>query len=323
MDSAKEKSVPGQTAGGPAMPSHAGAGHAGAIHGAHHLRQPRIHHRIALIVGLLAAIAGAAFGVRYYLWSMNHEDTDDAFIDTHVIMISPKIEGQALKVYVDDNQQVKPGDPLVDIDPVDYQVKLAQARAEVGAAEAEARKAAGDAVSAKELYGKDRISRQSYDHAVDEADAKKAQAELARQKLDAAQLDISYTRIASPIAGKVTRKSVEIRSYVHVGQPLMAIVPDQVWVTANFKETQLTRMRPGQKAVIRVDAYPGRIFPGHVDSLQAGTGARFSLLPPENATGNYVKVVQRVPVKIVFDAPSEVLPPLSPGMSVVPAVDLR
>jgi membrane fusion protein (multidrug efflux system) len=271
----------------------------------------------------LGGLAAAVFGTRYWLYARYHEDTDDAFIDTHVIMISPKVEGQALKVYVDDNQQVKQGDPLVDIDPADYQVKLGQARAAVAAAEAEARKAAGDASSAKELFAKDRISRQSYDHAAAEADAAKAQAELARKKLDAAQLDLSYARISSPSAGKVTRKAVEIRSYVRVGQPLMAVVPSQVWVTANFKETQLTRMRPGQKVSIRVDAYPARDFPGHVDSIQAGTGARFSLLPPENATGNYVKVVQRVPVKIVFDDPAEALPPLSPGMSVVPAVDLR
>jgi membrane fusion protein (multidrug efflux system) len=322
MDSAKEKIVPGQAAGGTVMPAHAAAGHAPAGHGAHPHR-PRGRHRVALAAAVLAGIAGAAFGVRYYLWSMNHEDTDDAFIDTHVIMISPKVEGQAFKVYVDDNQQVKRGDPLVDIDPVDYQVKLAQARAELAAAEAEARKAAEDVVSAKELYSKDRISRQSYDHAAAEADATKAQAELARRKLDAAELNLSYTRIASPIAGKVTRKSVEIRSYVHIGQPLMDIVPNQVWVTANFKETQLTRMRAGQKVAVHIDAYPGRDFPGHVDSIQSGTGARFSLLPPENATGNYVKVVQRVPVKIVFDDSSEALPQLSPGMSVVPAVDLR
>jgi membrane fusion protein (multidrug efflux system) len=316
MDAAKDAAAPGHE-----PLSHAAGGHASA-HGAHPHR-PRSRHRVALAVACLLGLVGVVFGVRYWFYARDHEDTDDAFIDTHVVMISPKVEGQALKVYVDDNQQVKQGNPLVDIDPTDYRVTLAQARAAVTAAEAEARKAAGDAVSAKELYAKDRISRQSYDHAVAEADATKAEAELARQKLDASELDLSYTRIASPIAGKVTRKSVEIRSYLHVGQPLMAIVPQQVWVTANFKETQLTRMRAGQKVAIRVDAYPGREFPGHVDSLQAGTGARFSLLPPENATGNYVKVVQRVPVKIVFDDPTEALPPLSPGMSVVPVVDLR
>jgi len=322
MDFAKEKSVSGQAAGGPVLPTHAAPGHALAGHGTHPQRS-RGRHRLLAALAAAAGLACAVFGTRYWFYARGHEDTDDAFIDTHVIMISPKVEGQALKVYVDDNQQVKQDDPLVDIDPADYQVKLAQARAEVLSAEAEARKAAGDAASAQELFGKDRISRQSYDHAAAEADATKAQAELARKKLAAAELNLSYTRIVSPSAGKVTRKSVELRSYVRVGQPLMAIVPNQVWVTANFKETQLTRMRPGQKVAIRVDTYPGRIFPGRVDSLQAGTGARFSLLPPENATGNYVKVVQRVPVKIVFDDPPEALPPLSPGMSVVPAVDLR
>ncbi len=201
--------------------------------------------------------------------------------------------------------------------------KLDQARAALASAQAEARKAAGDAASAKELFAKDRISRQSYDHALAEAEVAKAQAELSRKKADSAELDLSYTRISAPDAGKVTQKSIEIRSYVRVGQPLMAIVPSEVWVTANFKETQLTRMRPGQKVAIRIDAYPGREFRGHIDSIQAGTGARFSLLPPENATGNYVKVVQRVPVKIVFDGPPGSLPPLSPGMSVDPVVDLR
>jgi len=280
-------------------------------------------HRVLLSVAVVVALAATVFGTRYWLYARVHEDTDDAFIDTHVVMISPKVEGQASRVYVDDNQQVKQGDLLVDIDPADYQVRLGQARAELVSAEAEARKAGGDAVSAQELFAKDRISRQAYDHALAEADAAKAQAELARKKLDAAELNLSYTKITAPIAGKVTRKAVELRAYVRVGQPLLALVPVQVWVTANFKETQLTRMRPGQKVSIRVDAYPSREFPGHVDSIQAGTGARFSLLPPENATGNYVKVVQRVPVKIVFDDSPEALPPLSPGMSVVPAVDLR
>ncbi len=297
------------------------AGHArGAVH------PPRPHgrpHRILLTVACLAAAAGAVFGGRYWLWALDHEDTDDAFIDAHVILISAKIEGQVSKIYVAANQQVRQGDPLADIDPADYRVKLDQARAALASAQAEARKAAGDAASAKELFAKDRISRQSYDHALAEAEVAKAQAELSRKKADSAELDLSYTRISAPDAGKVTQKSIEIRSYVRVGQPLMAIVPSEVWVTANFKETQLTRMRPGQKVAIRIDAYPGREFRGHIDSIQAGTGARFSLLPPENATGNYVKVVQRVPVKIVFDGPPGSLPPLSPGMSVDPVVDLR
>ena len=135
----------------------------------------------------------------------------------------------------------------------------------------------------------------------------------------ATELDLSYTRITAPEAGKVTKKNAEQRAYVQVGQPLLAIVMDDVWVIANFKETQLTRMRPGQKVTIEVDAFPGRELKGHIDSIQSGTGARFSLLPAENATGNFVKVVQRVPVKIVFDEPVKDMM-LVPGMSVVPTV---
>lgn len=150
-------------------------------------------------------LVGAVYGVRYWIYAMDHEDTDDAFVDTHVVTISPKAEGQAVKVYVDDNQQVKPGDALVDIDPADYQVRLGQARASLSAAEADARKAAGDAASAQELFAKDRISRQDRDHAVAEAEAAKARTELARKRVDEAELNLSYARITAPVAGKVTR----------------------------------------------------------------------------------------------------------------------
>ena len=138
-----------------------------------------------------------------------------------------------------------------------------------------------------------------------------------------AELALSYTRLYAPESGRVTRKSVEPGAYVQVGQTLFSIVPDRVWVVANFKETQLRHMRPGQPATVRVDAYPDWVFHGHVDSIQAGSGARFSLLPPENATGNYVKVVQRVPVKIVIDEAADPQRVLGPGMSVVPEVRVR
>ena len=147
-----------------------------------------------------------------------------------------------------------------------------------------------------------------------------AQAEAEVQQ---AELDLSYTKIYAPQNGKITRKNVELGDYVQVGQTLFSIVPDRLWVIANFKETQLRHMRPGQPVTIEVDAYPDKEFHGHVDSIQAGSGARFSLLPPENATGNYVKVVQRVPVKIVFDDPPDPSYPLGPGMSVEPVVKVR
>lgn len=153
-----------------------------------------------------------------------------------------------------------------------------------------------------------------------QAHSAEAQVKQAEATLRQAQLDLSYTSVRAPVAGRVSRRSVEAGQYVQVGQPLLALVQPQMWVIANFKETQLTDMERGQDVAITVDAYPGRVFHGAVDSIQAGTGARFSLLPPENATGNYVKVVQRVPVKIVFDRDTEARLLLAPGMSVVPTV---
>ena len=158
--------------------------------------------------------------------------------------------------------------------------------------------------------------------AASQAQAQTATASLEQLRAAVAQaeLELSYTKLYAPDDGRVTNKSVEEGALVQSGQPLMAIVPGDVWVTANFKESQIGRMRPGQPVEITVDAYPGKTFKGHVDSIQAGTGARFSLLPPDNATGNYVKVVQRVPVKIVFDEPPDPQHLLAPGMSVIPEV---
>ena len=153
------------------------------------------------------------------------------------------------------------------------------------------------------------------------ADAKVLQQRAAVQQ---AELNLQYATVTSPTRGIVSRKSVEVGQIVQPGQPLMAVIPlDEVWVTANFKETQLRGMRPGQSAVVEVDAYGGRAFRGHVESLAAATGARFSLLPPENATGNFVKVVQRVPVKIVLDAGQDPEHRLRPGLSVFARVDTK
>jgi membrane fusion protein (multidrug efflux system) len=153
-------------------------------------------------------------------------------------------------------------------------------------------------------------------------DVKQADLHQAMAETEQARLNLSYTSISAPCDGRVTKKSVETGAYVQVGQGLMSVVNSEVWVVANFKETQISRMRPGQSVDIEVDAYPDRVFHGRVDSLQHGTGSRFSLLPPENSSGNFIKVVQRVPVKIVFDPQDLDGVLLTPGMSTVPEVDV-
>jgi len=191
-----------------------------------------------------------------------------------------------------------------------------KAQAQIAAAQAQVQEAQGRLAQAN--TGTQQV-------AVSEAQAQSAGASI--EQLQAAvaeaELELSYTKIYAPDTGSVTHKSVEPGALVQSGQPLMAIVPGNVWVTANFKENQIGRMQPGQPVEIVVDTYPDKTFKGHVDSIQAGTGSRFSLLPPENATGNYVKVVQRVPVKIVFDEPPDPRHMLAPGMSVVPEVKVR
>jgi len=154
-------------------------------------------------------------------------------------------------------------------------------------------------------------------------DAQQAKIAAADADIRNAELQLSYTRIAAPQAGRVTRRTVNLGNYAMPGQALLAIVPDQMWVTANFKETQLTLMRPGQPVEITVDAYPDDVLHGRIESLQRGTGAVFSALPAENATGNYVKVVQRVPVKILFDGDEWRKLTLAPGLSVHPVVTVR
>ena len=194
--------------------------------------------------------------------------------------------------------------------------ELAKSHKQVTAAEAAIEAAMGRLADAK--LGPQRMRvRES------EVEQYSAQVEVERAALKRIELDLEHTRIYAPTAGRVTRKSVDEGEQVRVGQVLMAIVPKEVWVEANFRETQLTHMRVGQTVEIRVDMYRGRIFMGHIESIQAGTGARFSLFPPQNATGNYVKVIQRLPVKILFDEPPEDELLLVPGMSVVPKVRVR
>jgi membrane fusion protein (multidrug efflux system) len=338
----------------------------------------------------LALAAAFFFGLDYLIIALTHESTDDAFITGHIISIAPRIAGQVAAVEVVDNQLVRSNELLVEIDPSDYAITVAQkqaaaasqdanfrtvvaayelmrskvttakasalkAQADTAATEATANKAQSDFVRAQDLLKQKTISQQEYDaqlaaNAKAQADLKSAQenGEEEISKVDeagkqlaavfaekdmafsqfneaqtnvaSAQLNLSYTKIVAPGDGRVTRKQVEAGDYVQAGQQIMSLVPVEVWVVANFKESQLKKMRPGQPAKVEIDALGGKTFRAHVDSVQAGSGAQFSLLPPENATGNFVKVVQRVPVKIVFDEPLPVDHTIGPGLSVTARV---
>jgi len=330
---------------------------------------------VLLVVALVVIVAGSAY---YFRFIAPYESTDDAFIEAHVIPVAPQVAGRVAQLFVRDNQEVKPGDLLVQIDSRDYQAKLDQERAGLAAtrsrldqanaqfmvdqakveqekanaavAEAMAKQAeadnkryqaAGDfAVSQSQLdlaATQARSAEAQVDAASNQELAAEAQAGLDKASIQTAaaevqnseanvrqaELNLSYTEVKAPEAGYVTHRTVETGAYVQTGQALLAIVPRQVWVVANFKETQLSHMQAGQPVEVKVDAYPQITFHGHVDSIQHGSGPSFSLLPPENASGNFVKVVQRVPVKIVLDEVSHASIVLGPGMSVEPEVRVR
>src|SRR6266581_151007 len=299
----------------------------------------------AVLLGLVAV------GIRRWIYSLSHVSTDNAQVDGHIIPILPKVGGYVVEVRTDENRQVKAGDTLVVLDDRDYRARLAQAeadlavalagvsnRARVGQAEAQvaqmqanAEKAHADLERIKPLAEKDIVPKQALDAA--EAAARAADAGLAaaqaallgadarvaaaRAARDQAALNLSYTRLTAPSEGVVSKKTVELGQLVQPGQPLMSEVPlSDVWVTANLKETQTADVTPGDPADFTVDAYGGRHFSGHVESLSPATGARFSLLPPDNATGNFTKVVQRIPVRIRLDGKNDAAHPLRPGMSV-------
>jgi len=197
------------------------------------------------------------------------------------------------------------------------QQEFDQAKASAAVAEANYDAGVKRIVGAEAQEEEARTSVPSAEANVASARAASTQAAAAEKS---ANIDLDNTKIYAPTAGRVTRKAVDVGDYVQVGQSLLVLVPSDLWVTANFKENQLARMRPGQQVDVEIDAEDGRVYRAHVDSIQAGSGARFSLFPPENATGNYVKIVQRVPVKIVFDEPLDSAFTLGPGESVMPVV---
>lgn len=344
-------------------------------------KKPPFYKRPLLMTILIAVVLVLVIGgVLLWLYLRQFESTDDAFIDGHVVQISPKVAEVVKAVHIDDNWHVKAGDVLIELDPRDEQAALEQAKAaesaargkleqaqtqvqvaqaKIGEADAQVTVAKTNAENAERDFQRfialdaRARSQQQIDNAtaaqrssaaqVQQAQAnlagakaqvadagqavKTAQADVAKAAADVlrAQLNLGYCRITAPVDGIVTRKNVEPGQYVQVAQPMFSIVPTDVWVTANFKETQLDRMRVGQPVDVKVDAYSGMTLHGKVDSIQNGTGQRFTLLPPENATGNYVKVVQRVPVKIVID-PGDLANTrdlLAPGLSVTPKIRVR
>ena len=298
-----------------------------------------------------AAIGGIVFGVRTVTFYRHHVETDDAQVESHIAPVLPKVAGYVTEVAVHDNERVAAGQVLVRIDDRDLRSRvdtakaaLENARAAVAVAQADAaarrtqsEKAAADLVRYARLRQKEEVSQQQYDAARAAAGAEAAQAEAGQKAIEAAraqvaqkkadleyaELQLSYATVAAPAVGVVSRKNVEVGQYVQAGQPLLAIVSDgEPWVVANFKETQLKKMRVGQPVEIQVDAYPKVVFHGKVESFAAATGAKFALLPPDNATGNFTKVVQRVPVKIVLSEPPGAGHPLRPGMSVTAIVSV-
>jgi membrane fusion protein, multidrug efflux system len=379
-----------------------------------------------VVIGVVVVLAIA--GVLYYLYTQTYQDTDDAQVDGHLNPIASRVDGTVIAVHVDDNYTVKAGDPLVDLDPADTKISLAQQQAQYDqataqlnaahpnvpitrtsnatdvssqqaeVANAEAALAAAqhdldsdiaklkqaqatsdrnqaDFARYQTLYDKKEVSKADYDQyrataeaqqaavaaseaevssarktidqrsaqllsqqaklrqsqqngplqlRIREADIQTSQAnaEATGAQLDQAKLNLTYTHITAPVGGVVTQRSAEIGARVATGQQLMMIVQiSDLWVTANFKETQLARMHPGQKVHIHVDALKDD-FEGVVESMPAATGSATSVLPPENATGNFVKVVQRLPVRIRFNKGQRDLEKLRPGMSVEPKVEL-
>lgn len=269
---------------------------------------------------LMAAAAIGVVGFAYLAHQLAWVETDDAVIEGRVCIIASKIPGTVQTVNVEDNQFVKKGELLVQVDPADYQLKVQEAQANLDIKKAGFEQAARDKERAESLYKDEVYSKERHENIMTAYSLAKAQLEAAQAQFEIATRNLGYARLCAPSDGFVTKKSVEVGNQIQPMQALMAVVSEEKWVIANFKETQITRMCPGQEARITIDTYHGKTFKGHVDSIQRGTGGRFSMFPPENAAGNFVKVVQRVPVKIVFSEKPGDKYTLAVGMSVVPKV---
>jgi membrane fusion protein, multidrug efflux system len=333
-----------------------------------------------IILPVVALALGVSGG--WYWWSVLRfqQSTDDAYVQSDITVISPKVEGYIKEVRVADNQEVAEGSVLFIIDDRDFAAKLAQAEAAVAAeeaiiatygnrlklqqamidqaaatvksAEADLSRAQQDHKRYSALVTTDFASRQRFEQA--ETDARKGEAAVAKSRaafaaeqnqlavlrsqqreeeaklqqahatLRLARHELEDTVIRAPVSGVAGNRAGQVGQYVKAGSQLLSLVPlSRVYVTANFKETQLTHMRPGQLAEVAIDAYPGQILEGRIESFAPASGAQFSLLPPDNATGNFTKIVQRVPVRIALPANAALTGRLRPGLSVTVTIDTR
>jgi membrane fusion protein (multidrug efflux system) len=265
----------------------------------------RYRKKALIIAGIIAALVT----IDYIIDTYTHEETDDAYVTGHLHELAPRINGVVTDVLVDDNQLVRQGQVLVKLDPSEYVALEMAAKANLDDAQANLDRL-------QPLIATHAIAKQDVDNAVNKRDVDQAQYELAK-------LQIVYSTITAPAAGHVGRKNVEVGNRVSSGQTLMDIVEPDLWIVANFKETQLARMRHGQPVKISIDSIPDKVFTGHVESFSPATGNEFALLPADNSTGNFTKIVQRVPVKIVFDPDSiKGEPRLRAGESAVVKIDV-
>jgi membrane fusion protein (multidrug efflux system) len=314
--------------------------------------------RIVLIVVGLGLAFMLFTGARRFIFNLSHVTSDNAQVDGHVVPILPKVGGFVASVRVQENTLVKAGDVLVSLDDRDYQARLqqtqadlavalasvssparvGQAEAQVNQAQANAEKARSDLDRIRPLAAQGIVSSQQLDAA--EAAARGADAGLAaaqaalagadgrvaaaRASRDQAALQLSYAQVTAPVSGIVSKKNVEVGQLVQPGEPLMSVVPmDDIWVTANLKETEVADVKAGDTVDVTADAYAGKHFSCSTQSISPATGARFSLLPPDNATGNFTKVVQRVPVRIACAQSTDPTTLLRPGMSVVVVIKTK
>ena len=316
------------------------------------------HKKIKKRKFIIPIIIIAAFFTGLYLFYESHfQSTDDAYVEADIIQVTPKVSGHIVESYVKDNMHVKEGDLVAKIDDEMYRSKYEQAKANYERAlfnqknakatlksvDSQIRLAKTDLDRYKALYKEGAVSKQVLDNAQTNYDNVLASQTRAKEDvlskgtnvadadlkslaaiLEQARLNLEYTNVIAPNTGVVTNRRIEKGSFVSAGGPLFAIVPDKIWVVANFKENQVGNMHPGQPVSIKVDAYPHVKFKGKVDSIQRASGAKSSLFPPENAVGSFVKIVQRIPVKIVFDEKIDSSKyNIVSGMSVVPKVKVK